>query len=215
MSGKAARLYLTPLKTETTEARIEKVLSKYGVRNITIKRRGHLAEHCFAFVTTEASVAQRIIDEGPHDIDGVSVHVEHSRERIRSPYVLREVNVEEAMEASSFGVRKLFLGGLASGTSSADLRVRARSPRSRSPLLPLSSLLDSSLDLARTALWRGGCNRGFRRARFSSERLRIHASVLGVSVVAPSCCPNKPSPQQAALTPLPRNGLAGSLLQVR
>lgn len=132
------RLYLPGLASTTTRGSIEESFAKYNAVDVILKDRG---DNRFAFITVSQRDAQVILAETPHEIDGVNIYIERTRVPLRSKAhklqnavappseviaaLETKLKIAEGTEDNSkpAGPRKLFLGGLASTTTTADLKV--------------------------------------------------------------------------------------------
>jgi len=125
------RLYLSGLARATTKASIESFFKAHNASDVILKDRGDDSSYKFAFLTVPQSSAKEILDTSPHEIDGSPVRVEITRTPLRSrakqqgavaPVPISPKNVDAQLAAESkAAVRKLFLGGLSSTTTSEDL----------------------------------------------------------------------------------------------
>jgi len=120
------RLFLPRLALQTTVESLQTLFSERGGRDIVLKDRDPTNK--YAFITFDSGVAEALLKEASLTIDGAVITPEPARTPpgIKGAVAETGKNFEpekkRAELRSEIGTRKLFLGGLASSTTNAELQ---------------------------------------------------------------------------------------------
>merc|ERR1719231_643561 len=127
------RLYVSGLARSTTKGCLEQYFAKHNPSDVMLKDRGEHTPYKFAFLTVPQRFAQSILEESPHIIGGVPAHVEYTRTPLRlrpskqkggvnpKPIIPDVTPTPVGGSKDKATVRKLFLGGLSSSTTTTQL----------------------------------------------------------------------------------------------